>query len=138
MNASPGDPQLKKLSMRTAAIPSGGVCALFLSPLTFGSGPSARAAELLSYYKDIVGTETASPAEIGTKISCSSTRPCSRFIATPGRSSKTISFLSTRLFLDCFQGLAEASSFIGRGGRRSTRRPSERQQLCRQYFQLLL
>ena len=51
--------------MRTVAIALGGVCALLLSLV--GSRPSAHAADLPSYFKDIVGTETASPAEIGTK-----------------------------------------------------------------------
>ena len=51
--------------MRTVAIALGGICALMLS--LAGSRPSAHAADLPSYFKDIVGTETASPAEIGTK-----------------------------------------------------------------------
>jgi hypothetical protein len=51
--------------MRTVAIALGGICALLLSFV--GSRPSAHAADLPSYFKDIVGTETASPAEIGTK-----------------------------------------------------------------------
>jgi hypothetical protein len=62
MNASATDPRIKKHSMRTAAI-----YALLFSLVTIGSGPSAHAAELPSYFKEIVGTETASPAEIGTK-----------------------------------------------------------------------
>jgi hypothetical protein len=62
MNASAPDPRIKKHSMRTAAI-----YALLFSLVTIGSGPSAHAAELPSYFKEIVGTETASPAEIGTK-----------------------------------------------------------------------
>jgi hypothetical protein len=52
--------------MRTVAIVMGGVCAL-LSPFVVGSGPAARAADLPAYFKEIVGTQTASPAEIGTK-----------------------------------------------------------------------
>src|SRR4249920_1116209 len=51
--------------MRTLAILLSGVCAL-LSSLA-GSAPSARAGDLPSYFNDIVGAETASPAEIGTK-----------------------------------------------------------------------
>jgi hypothetical protein len=51
--------------MRTVAITLGGVCALLLTLV--GSGPSAHAADLPSYFKEIVGAETASPAEIGTK-----------------------------------------------------------------------
>jgi hypothetical protein len=53
--------------MRTVAIVLGGVCALLSSLVAFGSGLSARAAELPSYFKEIVGTQTATPAEIGTK-----------------------------------------------------------------------
>ena len=53
--------------MRTVAIARGGICALLLSLV--GSRPSAHAADFPSYFKDIVGTETASPAEIGTKKS---------------------------------------------------------------------
>src|SRR6266576_1994533 len=51
--------------MRTVAIVMGGVCAL-LSPLV-GSGSAARAADLPAYFKEIVGTQTASPTQIGTK-----------------------------------------------------------------------
>jgi hypothetical protein len=53
--------------MRTVAmIRMGGVCAL-LSWLVVGSGPPARAADVPAYFKEIVGTQSASPAEIGTK-----------------------------------------------------------------------
>jgi hypothetical protein len=53
--------------MRTVTIVMGGVCAL-LSPLVVaGSGPAARSADLPPYFKEIVGTQTASAAEIGTK-----------------------------------------------------------------------
>jgi hypothetical protein len=51
--------------MRNVAVMMGGVCAL-LSALV-GSVSSARAAELPSYFKEIVGTQASSPAEIGTK-----------------------------------------------------------------------
>jgi hypothetical protein len=53
--------------MRAVAIMMGGVCALLSSLVGVGSGLSARAAELPSYFKEIVGTQSASPAEIGTK-----------------------------------------------------------------------
>ncbi len=54
--------------MRTIAIMMGGLCALLPSLFVVGSsGSPARAAELPSYFKEIVGTQTASPAEIGTK-----------------------------------------------------------------------
>ena len=52
--------------MRTPAIMMGGA-ALLLSLLGIGSGAPARAAEMPSYFKEIVGTETATPADIGTK-----------------------------------------------------------------------
>src|ERR1700729_1871762 len=45
----------------------GGVCALLSSLIAVGSGLSAHAADLPSYFKEIVGTETASAGEIGTK-----------------------------------------------------------------------
>ena len=51
--------------MRIVAIALGGACALLLS--LAGSGRSAHADDLPSYFKEIVGAETASPAEIGTK-----------------------------------------------------------------------
>ena len=51
--------------MRTAAFMMGGLCALLSWPGAAGS--SARAAELPAYFKEIVGTQTSSPAEIGTK-----------------------------------------------------------------------
>ena len=53
--------------MRTVAIIMSGVCALLFSFVVVGSAAPARAAELPSYFKEIVGTQTASPAEIGTK-----------------------------------------------------------------------
>ena len=53
--------------MRTVAIMIGGVCALLSSLAVVGSGLSARAADLPPYFNEIVGTQTASPAEIGTK-----------------------------------------------------------------------
>ena len=52
--------------MRTVAIMMGGVCAL-LTSLVVGSGLPAHAADLPSYFNEIVGTQTASPAEIGTR-----------------------------------------------------------------------
>ena len=54
--------------MRTVAIMMGGLCALLPSLFVVrSSGSPARAADLPSYFKEIVGTQTASPAEIGTK-----------------------------------------------------------------------
>src|SRR5208337_5445795 len=50
--------------MRTVAVMLGGGCALLS---VFGSGLSANAADVPSYFKEIVGSQTASPAEIGTK-----------------------------------------------------------------------
>jgi hypothetical protein len=51
--------------MRTVAIMLGGVAALTSSLV--GAANAPRAAEMPSYFKDIVGTEVATPAEIGTK-----------------------------------------------------------------------
>ena len=51
--------------MKIVAIVMGGFCAL--SSVGIGSGVPARAAELPPYFKTIVGTQTATPAEIGTK-----------------------------------------------------------------------
>jgi hypothetical protein len=55
----------QEIFMRTVAIMMGGVCALLSSLAFVGSGSSA--ADLPPYFKEIVGTQTASPAEIGTK-----------------------------------------------------------------------
>jgi hypothetical protein len=52
--------------MRTVAITMGCAGAL-LSSLGIWFGAPARAAEMPSYFKEIVGTETATPADIGTK-----------------------------------------------------------------------
>ena len=52
--------------MRTVAIIMGGTCAL-LSSLAAGPGSPPRAAEVPTYFKEIVGTQAATPAEIGTK-----------------------------------------------------------------------
>ena len=51
--------------MRTFATLMSGVTAL-LSSLVVGPGSPARA-DVPAYFKEIVGTETATPAEIGTK-----------------------------------------------------------------------
>jgi hypothetical protein len=52
--------------MRTFGITMGAVGAL-LSSLVAGPGSPARAADVPSYFKEIVGTETATPADIGTR-----------------------------------------------------------------------
>src|SRR5260221_1607153 len=57
---------IQETVMRTIAIIVGGACAL-LSPLVAGPGLPPRAADVPTYFKEIVGTQTASPAEIGTK-----------------------------------------------------------------------
>src|ERR1700681_2645422 len=53
--------------MRTVAIVMGGISALLSSLVVVGSGSAAQAVEGPSYFKEIVGTQTATPAEIGTK-----------------------------------------------------------------------
>ena len=53
--------------MRTFVATMGGVGLILSSLFAAGSGAPARAAELPSYFKEIVGTQTASPAQIGTK-----------------------------------------------------------------------
>src|SRR6266851_1820181 len=57
---------IQEIVMRTVAIIMGGTCAL-LSSLAAGPGSPPRAAEVPTYFKEIVGTQTATPAEIGTK-----------------------------------------------------------------------
>jgi hypothetical protein len=57
----------QEIFMRIVAIVIGCVGALLSSLIVVGSGSSARAAELPSYFKEIVGTQASSPAEIGTK-----------------------------------------------------------------------
>jgi hypothetical protein len=52
--------------MRTITLTIGGVCALLVS-LAAGLGSSAQAADVPDYFKPIVGTQTSSAAEIGTK-----------------------------------------------------------------------
>jgi hypothetical protein len=52
--------------MRKVAIMMGGAGVL-LSSLVIGSGAPARAAEMPSHFKETVGTETATPADIATK-----------------------------------------------------------------------
>ena len=53
--------------MRTVAIVKCAIGAVLSSLVVVGSGEPTRAADLPSYFKEIVGTQTASPAEIGTK-----------------------------------------------------------------------
>jgi hypothetical protein len=65
---SPKRSSYQEILMRTVAIMMGGLCALLPSLVVVGSsGSPARAADLPPYFKEIVGTQTASPAEIGTK-----------------------------------------------------------------------
>jgi hypothetical protein len=52
--------------MRNVAIMMG-AAGVLLSSLVIGYGAPARAAEMPSYFKEIVGTETATPADIATK-----------------------------------------------------------------------
>ena len=65
MNARPLRRRERKLMKHVATIICG-VC-LLLSPAAVGSGSLARAAELPPYFKPIVGTQTASAADIGTR-----------------------------------------------------------------------
>src|SRR5271167_1964742 len=53
--------------MKSVTIVIGGVCALLAPLVVLGSAPAAHAADLPSYFKEIVTPQTASPAEIGTK-----------------------------------------------------------------------
>jgi len=58
---------LKEIFVRTVAIMMGGACALLSSLVFVESGSPARAGELPSYFKEIVGTPAPSAADIGTK-----------------------------------------------------------------------
>jgi hypothetical protein len=53
--------------MRTVAITIGGACLLLSSLVAAGVGEPARGAGVPSYFDEILGTQTASPADIGTK-----------------------------------------------------------------------
>ena len=53
--------------MRTLTIAMCAIGAYLSSLVVVGSDLPARAADVPSYFKEIVGTQTASPAEIGTK-----------------------------------------------------------------------
>ena len=53
--------------MRTLTIAMCAIGAYLSSLVVVGSDSPARAADVPSYFKEIVGTQTASPAEIGTK-----------------------------------------------------------------------
>jgi hypothetical protein len=67
MDSVSGDcASIQEVVMRTVAIILGGACAL-LSALVAGPGSPPRAADVPTYFKEIVGTEAATPAEIGTK-----------------------------------------------------------------------
>src|SRR5690242_10903687 len=56
---------IRRNFMRNVAIMMSGAGVL-LSLLVIGAGAPARAAEMPSYFKEIVGTETATPADIAT------------------------------------------------------------------------
>jgi hypothetical protein len=53
--------------MRTAGIVIGGVGALMSLALALAPGAPARAGDVPSYFREIVGAETATPAEVGAK-----------------------------------------------------------------------
>jgi hypothetical protein len=57
---------IQEIIMRSFPIIVGVACAL-LPPLVAGPGSPPRAAEVPTYFKEIVGTQAATPAEIGTK-----------------------------------------------------------------------
>jgi len=57
---------IRRNFMRNVAIMMSGAGVL-LSLLVIGAGAPARAAEMPSYFKEIVGTETATPADMATK-----------------------------------------------------------------------
>jgi hypothetical protein len=57
---------VQEIVMRTVAIIMGGACALLLA-LVAGPASLPRAAEVPTYFKEIVGNEAATPAETGTK-----------------------------------------------------------------------
>ena len=91
--------------MRTVAIMMGALCALLPSLVGVGSsGSPARAADLPSYFKDIVGTETASSAEIGTKNILQLNTTMFELYGDAGRCSRRTSSPSTRLSLGLFSG----------------------------------
>jgi hypothetical protein len=58
---------MQETFMRTVAIMAAGAGALLTSLIVGGSRSPARAADVPSYFKEIVGSQTAGPAEIGTK-----------------------------------------------------------------------
>jgi hypothetical protein len=67
MDSSSGNcASIEEIVMRIIAIIMGGAGAL-LSSLVAGPGSPPRAAGVPTYFKEIVGTQTATPAEIGTK-----------------------------------------------------------------------
>src|SRR3984885_4222392 len=54
--------------MRTLGIMTGSACVLLSSLFVAPAGSPARAADVMpSYFDEIVGTQAASPAEVGTK-----------------------------------------------------------------------
>jgi hypothetical protein len=57
----------EEIFMRTVAIMLGSVCALLSSLVAVGSGPSAHAGDLRSYFKEIGGAETSTPAHVGAR-----------------------------------------------------------------------
>jgi hypothetical protein len=67
--ASPAklQPSYRETSMRTVATTIGGACVLLSLLVAAGFGEPAHAADVPSYFDEILGTQTASAAEIGTK-----------------------------------------------------------------------
>ena len=98
--------------MRTVAIVMGGVCALLSSLVVVGSCSSAHAADVPSYFKEIVGTQTASPAEIGTKNILQLNTTMFELYGDAGQVFKKNVLAQHPLILGLFSGPADDSSSI--------------------------
>jgi hypothetical protein len=107
--------------MRTVAIMIGCVCALLSSLIVVGSGSVARAAELPAYFKEIVGTQAASPAEIGTKNVLQLNSTMFELYGEAGQMFKKNILARHPLILGLFSGTGDSCS-IAPGWRRSSRR----------------
>jgi hypothetical protein len=112
---------IRRNFMRNVAIMMSGAGVL-LSLLVIGAGAPARAAEMPSYFKEIVGTETATPADIATKNLLQLNTTMFELYGNAAQVFRKNTSPSTRSSSDCSRAPAGDSSSIARACRRSMRR----------------
>src|ERR1700733_12285100 len=107
--------------MRTLGIMTGSACVLLSSLFVAPAGSPARAADVMpSYFDEIVGTQAASPAEVGTKNVLQLNTTMFELYGDAGQVFKKNILAQHPVILGLFSGAAEHSPSIVPEWRRST------------------